>query len=332
MANFIRNILQKLFSSSSPPELTKFKNNSSSCLPISSNILSSSTTIAAATTKKHVQLGFPKPILYYLKKNAKPKLLLKLMKSSKLHFSFKEFPFFATHFLKTDKAKWIYFDQGTDEIKALDLENLSKPLWITNGIDCSSREKTTIVSNLLSKTFICDIKYFRIVGRVLSMKQLKTLNSKNSIEYFTLYNSHVECCEGRIVKMDEIIRCLPNVKTFLWLFSRTMVSMITPYATRKLIDSLNPSILTSFHLMNVPETFDFKLFAKFMKKHPWIEYYLEFDNISLKFSKMLQSFVDKLVKKAAAKKYRPIRIRFPGQTFQSQVLLEDFYQSYSRLI
>uniref|UniRef100_A0AC35GSD3 DUF38 domain-containing protein n=1 Tax=Panagrolaimus sp. PS1159 TaxID=55785 RepID=A0AC35GSD3_9BILA len=215
---------------------------------------------------ENVELGFPEPILYYLKKNANPKLLLKLMKSSKRHFSFKEFPFFEVHFLKIDKTTWKYYDRKSDEIKDLDLNSLSKPLlWISNGIECCTEQRNPFIGKLLSKTFICDIRYFRVVGRNITLSQLKFINSKNNIENFTLYNSHVHCYFGTIVSIDRVLKFLPNVKTFLWFFTREMIPTINSKTTKKLIEALNPTKLQSFSLMNIPETFDFKLFKKFMK-------------------------------------------------------------------
>uniref|UniRef100_A0A914QIU1 Uncharacterized protein n=1 Tax=Panagrolaimus davidi TaxID=227884 RepID=A0A914QIU1_9BILA len=281
-------------------------------------------------TIEHVELGFPEPILYYLKKNANPKLLLKLMKSSKLHFSFKDFPFFEIHFIKIDKTTWKYYDRKSDEIKDLDLNSLSKPLWISNGIECCTEQQKPFVEELLSKTFICDIRYFRIVGRNITLNQLKFINSKKNIENFTLFNSHITCCCG-IVSIDRIVKCLPNVKTFLWFFTPTMILTINSVTTKKLIEALNPTKLQSFSLMNIPETFDFILFKKFMKANPSIDFYLEFNNISLKFSKILQNFVDKLIK-TASKTYRPIRISFPNQTEESRQSMNALYQIHSQKI
>uniref|UniRef100_A0AC34F6W5 Uncharacterized protein n=1 Tax=Panagrolaimus sp. ES5 TaxID=591445 RepID=A0AC34F6W5_9BILA len=270
--------------------------------------------------------GLPKPILYYLKKNSNPRLLFKLMKISK-YFQFKEFPFFVVKNLEyAGEDQWIYQNGEEKLFKKFDLQTLSKSLWITNEINIFASNKKGI-SQLLSKTAVCDIKKMDFFNQILSMDEFKFLVSSNKIENPMFYHSHVEKDDGSIVPIDEVIKCLPNVKQFGWYMDSIMASTVTHQTAKKLIKVLNPSILTKITLISIPDTFDFCVFADFMEKNPSIDYYISFQHtISIEYSNMLQNYVDNIIETDPTNK-RQIMIHFLQQTVESFNLLLSRYCS-----
>uniref|UniRef100_A0AC35GLV6 Uncharacterized protein n=1 Tax=Panagrolaimus sp. PS1159 TaxID=55785 RepID=A0AC35GLV6_9BILA len=107
-----------------------------------------------------------------------------------------------------------------------------------------------------------------------------------------------------------------------------MLSTFTSETAQNLLKVMNPFILKTFRLMNIPETFDFNLFATFMDKNPLIYYYLAFDIlVSREYSNMLQKFVDKKIA-TSSKKLFLLRIRFRHQSEESVEHLKSLYNSY----
>uniref|UniRef100_A0A914PC13 F-box domain-containing protein n=1 Tax=Panagrolaimus davidi TaxID=227884 RepID=A0A914PC13_9BILA len=278
--------------------------------------------------KQH-PFGLPEPILYYLKKNANPKLLLKLMQVSK-YFCFKEFPYFVVKDLKYEKTKWIYCKPKYNfNYQILDLSNLKKPLWITNGINCYT-ENVSLVSSLLSKVIVCDILNLRLEDQIISLNEFKFLISSGNVKTFTFCYSHVEYESGKIVPIDEIMKLLPNVTGFRWLLDSSMMSKFTSETVQNLIKFINPSILKTFCLMNIQETFDFKLFATFMDKNFSVDYELDFDIlISHEYSNILQKYVNKKIE-TSAKKYFLLKMCFPRQSEKSIKFLKNIYKFYNQ--
>uniref|UniRef100_A0A914QPF6 Uncharacterized protein n=1 Tax=Panagrolaimus davidi TaxID=227884 RepID=A0A914QPF6_9BILA len=110
-----------------------------------------------------------------------------------------------------------------------------------------------------------------------------------------------------------------------------MISIFTSETVPNLIKVINPSILKTFYLMNIPETFDFNLFATFMDKNPLIDYELHFDrHIAREYSNMLQKYFDKKIATSSkTKKPFLFKIIFPRQSEESVKHLEFLYNFYS---
>uniref|UniRef100_A0AC35GRT2 Uncharacterized protein n=1 Tax=Panagrolaimus sp. PS1159 TaxID=55785 RepID=A0AC35GRT2_9BILA len=277
--------------------------------------------------KQH-PFGLPEPIYYYLKKNANPKLLLKLMQISK-YFCFKEFPYMVVKDLKYERTKWIYCKPKYNfDYEVLDLSNLKKPLWITKGINCYT-EDVSLVSSLLSKVIACDITNLRLEDQIITLNEFKFLISSGNVKTFTFCYSHVEYENGEIVPIDKIMKLIPNVTGFRWLLDTCMMSTFTSETVHSLIKVFNPSILKTFCLMNIPDTFDFNLFATFMDKNPFIDYELDFDILlPREYSKMLQKYVDKKIATSLKKPFL-LKILFPRQSEKSVKQLKSLYHFYS---
>uniref|UniRef100_A0A914PFF2 Uncharacterized protein n=1 Tax=Panagrolaimus davidi TaxID=227884 RepID=A0A914PFF2_9BILA len=107
------------------------------------------------------------------------------------------------------------------------------------------------------------------------------------------------------------------------------MSTFTSETVQNLIKVINPLILKTFWLMNIPETFDFNLFAKFMDKNPQIDYELDFNRlIPREYSNILQKFVDKKIATSSKKPFL-FKIIFPRQSEESVKHLKSLYNFYS---
>uniref|UniRef100_A0AC34GTE7 F-box domain-containing protein n=1 Tax=Panagrolaimus sp. ES5 TaxID=591445 RepID=A0AC34GTE7_9BILA len=269
------------------------------------------------------KLRLPESILYYIRNNANPKLQLKLMQTSK-YFRFKEFPYFVVKDLVYDDDTW-KFCQNNGTYQEIDLESLAKPLWITGRIYSDATESPKLISYLLTKTVVCDIINLDLCDQILTMDEYKMLNSSNKIERLSIYDSHIEYDDGNIVSFDKIIKLFPKLKSIRLYFNDKMASTLTRDMTKKLINLLNPEILKTFEMHKIPESFDFKLFAYFMKANPSIDFWLDFgDEISDEYAKMLQDYIDELIETSSYKNHK-IFINFSGQKFESFCLLLDQY-------
>uniref|UniRef100_A0AC34FUV7 Uncharacterized protein n=1 Tax=Panagrolaimus sp. ES5 TaxID=591445 RepID=A0AC34FUV7_9BILA len=251
------------------------------------------------------------------------------MQTSK-YFRFKEFPYFVVKDLKYDQDKWLYCNgKYSWDYTMLYLGKLSKPLWITKGINCYT-EDHGLVSRLLPNAAVCDIKNLRLEDQIISFDEFKFLISSGNVEKLTLCYSHVMYENGQVVGIDEILQLLPNVKQIRWLLDPETAATFTSETTQKLINNLSPSKLQSFCIMNIPESFDFNLFAEFMIENPSIDYFLDFDIlISNKYSAILQAYVDYIIQ-VSSTKYFPLHIRFPRQTEKSITCLRNLYKFYNQ--
>uniref|UniRef100_A0AC34FCE7 Uncharacterized protein n=1 Tax=Panagrolaimus sp. ES5 TaxID=591445 RepID=A0AC34FCE7_9BILA len=153
------------------------------------------------------KLGVPESILYYIKNQAQPKFQLKLMKTSK-YFRYKDFPFCVTREICYGDDTWFFLqNDGTYE----DLKILTKPLWITGSIELINVENAEIISDLLSKAVVCDIKKLAC-DEILTLDQFNMLTSSKNFEKLYYYHSDIEHDVGSVISFDEIIKLSPKLK------------------------------------------------------------------------------------------------------------------------
>uniref|UniRef100_A0A914Q2R2 Uncharacterized protein n=1 Tax=Panagrolaimus davidi TaxID=227884 RepID=A0A914Q2R2_9BILA len=245
------------------------------------------------------------------------------------YFCFKEFPYMVVKDLNYFKTKWIYCKSKDDfDYEVLDLSNINKPIWITEGIYCYT-EDVSLVSSLLSKVIVCDITNLGLDDQIITLNEFKLLISSGNVTTFSFGFSHVEYENGEIVPIDEIMELIPNVTEFQWYLDNSMLSTFTSETVQNLINVINPSILKTFCLKNIPETFDFNLFVIFMDKNPLIEYDLDFNiHIADEYSNMLQKFVDKKIATSSKKPFL-LKIDFLRQSEESDKQLKSLYNFYS---
>uniref|UniRef100_A0AC34GV03 Uncharacterized protein n=1 Tax=Panagrolaimus sp. ES5 TaxID=591445 RepID=A0AC34GV03_9BILA len=271
-------------------------------------------------------LGLPESILYYIKNKAHPRFQLKLMQTSK-YFRFKEFPYSVARdigYADYDDTWYFRQNNGTYE----DIEILTKPLWITGSIySVDAEEDPKAISDLLSKCAVCDIKKLNLCNQILTVGEFRMLVSSDNIEKLYYHNSHIEYDDGSIVWFDEIIKVFPKLKKFGCTFNDKMASTFTPDMTKTMIDYVDTEILEVFIMINIPEAFDFKLFANFMEANPSIKFRLEWSHsVSDEYTQMLQDYVDELIETSSYKN-RKVLICFDCLNYETLHLLDRRYYS-----
>jgi hypothetical protein len=271
--------------------------------------------LTSALTKSQL----PPSLLSYLKTNASPKLLLKLMQTSKF-FRFTEFPYKVISDLKFDGRLWTYRPLGLDKPYQNFEENDvgDKKLWITTRIYFSCGYPN-FVHELISEIAACDVQYLTLQNQVISLDDFNILTSFGKIQSLGLLQSVVKYEDGRIVPIEEILTaCKDHLLRFYFSFSDETLLNFSFETTRNIMNVINTEVLKSFTLCEIPEAFDIKTFFNdFMQKHPSIDYALLFKNgITNDLQKMLQGYVELIIKNRY-NGHRPPFLQFPNQTEES---------------
>uniref|UniRef100_A0A914P5E2 Uncharacterized protein n=1 Tax=Panagrolaimus davidi TaxID=227884 RepID=A0A914P5E2_9BILA len=153
-------------------------------------------------------LTFPTDVLKWMKANAKHRISLKLMQICK-YFQHKEFPYFVIKKIYGDDEVWNY--RTLDGQIYHNFVDISKPIWITDAITLMSSKVLPI---LLSKVVVCDIKILNLsIFSCLQWNEFKFLTASGKIEIFTLEATKILDAEGNQACLEELLKCLPNVKT-----------------------------------------------------------------------------------------------------------------------
>uniref|UniRef100_A0AC35GXL9 Uncharacterized protein n=1 Tax=Panagrolaimus sp. PS1159 TaxID=55785 RepID=A0AC35GXL9_9BILA len=272
------------------------------------------------------ELGFRESYLNYLKRNANPRVLLKLMQVSK-YFWLKEFPFTVIKDLKYKKNKWKFrplqwpkphfFD--TRKFQPFDFDNNSKQLWITESLSLDNEKDTTFASSIISRVAVCDATTLDIENQRINENELKLFNGDKVEEVFFL-GTMITDFNGEILPVENVLQLLPSVSDFSYCFDDDGLDF-TPESTMNIIEHLKVSAVKTFDLENIPETFDFDAFFKFMHENPKKKYDLSFSyDISAEYIQKLQSAVDYFIDNCLNEE-SSVLIDFFGQTDESYVKL-----------
>uniref|UniRef100_A0AC35FKJ4 Uncharacterized protein n=1 Tax=Panagrolaimus sp. PS1159 TaxID=55785 RepID=A0AC35FKJ4_9BILA len=203
-------------------------------------------------------------------------------------------------------------------------ENLPKPLWITTLFFAQAVADSKLASKLLSKVVYCKVRSLSLGYQILNLNEFEMFVGSTDF-IFEFCNSIVKSEDGTILSTEEILKLLPKLKYFNWHVGDKMASTFTPETTKAIIDTFDSSILERVYLSDLPQSFDFKLFAKFMDENPEIDFDLHFDRpLSAEYTKILQEYVDDLID-AGLYEDRHIYITFEGQSEESRDILFDYY-------
>uniref|UniRef100_A0AC35EX24 DUF38 domain-containing protein n=1 Tax=Panagrolaimus sp. PS1159 TaxID=55785 RepID=A0AC35EX24_9BILA len=263
------------------------------------------------------ELGFREPILDYLKRNANPRVLLKLMRVSK-YFWIKEFPFTVIKDLKYENSKWKYrplewpkshfFD--TRKFQPFDFDNIAKKLWITESLYLNNKEGT----NIASKVAVCDIVKLDLLRQKISLEEFKLFNA-HKIKNAFFCNIIIEDSNNEILSVESILNHLPKALNFNYYFGEN--ETLASESTKNIIENLKKSEIQEFTLRGIPETFEFDVFLKFMHENPKKKYDLSFNNgISAEYIQKLQTAVDYFIENCLTEESSVI-IEFEDQTDES---------------
>uniref|UniRef100_A0A914PLW6 F-box domain-containing protein n=1 Tax=Panagrolaimus davidi TaxID=227884 RepID=A0A914PLW6_9BILA len=136
---------------------------------------------------------FPSDILKWMKINANPKMLLKLMKCCKYFQHLPEFPYFVVKEIRfcykveggEDEDHWwlMTLDDKTQIFKGLkSIEKVTKKFWITKSLDFNVPEY------LIPKIAVCDIQILHL-EKPISYDYFKFLTASGNVKEFNISTS-----------------------------------------------------------------------------------------------------------------------------------------------
>uniref|UniRef100_A0AC34G6S8 Uncharacterized protein n=1 Tax=Panagrolaimus sp. ES5 TaxID=591445 RepID=A0AC34G6S8_9BILA len=235
----------------------------------------------------------------WIKLNANPKMALKLMKCHSF-FLHNEFPFLVVKsltFYGLGGEDWRY-DTLTDEAhngSTIDsIKDLPKKFWITESFVINP-EAHNFLSSLISKMAVCDVKRLSLGNQEITFNEFQIFVSSGNVESLQLCNTIISHNNGIHLTVNEILSCVPNLKTFFFGFDNGY-PFVSPGFYAKIIKKINPSKMKSFALSGINSFSDFEVFLEFMNKNPRIHATLTFNNcLSVEETKILQNYVDRII-------------------------------------
>uniref|UniRef100_A0A914QYN9 F-box domain-containing protein n=1 Tax=Panagrolaimus davidi TaxID=227884 RepID=A0A914QYN9_9BILA len=272
---------------------------------------------------------FPSDILKWMKINAKPKMLLKLMKCCKYFQHFPEFPFFVVKeisFCYKDEGDeyedhwWLMtLDDKTQIFKGLkSIERVTKKFWITKLLVFNVPEY------LIPKIAVCDIRILHL-DKPISYDDFKFLTASGNVKELNIWES-IKYSNGDPVYIDKIFECVPKV-TDIWFYSEMSVFDFDFINT---LENIDASKLECFTLLTISFS-HFLLFTKFMDKNPHVKYRLYFNDGSLspEETKAIEKYMQRIID-AGITKYPPPDIGFLGRTNKQWFDLHKLSLDYFR--
>uniref|UniRef100_A0AC34G0Q4 Uncharacterized protein n=1 Tax=Panagrolaimus sp. ES5 TaxID=591445 RepID=A0AC34G0Q4_9BILA len=223
---------------------------------------------------------FPSDILKWMKKDAKPKMALKLMKCHK-YFQHQQFPYFV--------VKSIACYDGQD---ILEVRSFYYRKYYYKGLE------------------VCDIKRLTLRDQELLIDEFKFLASSGTVESLVFYATTIKKENGDIIFFDQLLEFLPNVENIrVFNYGATLFSSN--------FDNIFAKINTSkFKDFDVRMTFynDFEKFIKFVKHNPHIcyEVCLLNEGITGEQRHALEKYVQQIID-AGLTEFPPPQIIFNGQ-------------------
>uniref|UniRef100_A0A914QIY8 F-box domain-containing protein n=1 Tax=Panagrolaimus davidi TaxID=227884 RepID=A0A914QIY8_9BILA len=159
---------------------------------------------------------FPMDVLKWMKINAKPKMLFKLMKCCKYFQDLPEFPFFVVKqfytvnnwFFETLTGKFLTYE-GEQEF-----EKINKNLWITDILAINGQ--ANIFSSVFPKIAVCEVRKLSFSSQKLSFDEFKFLTCSGNVKYLDIKKTFINHKNGDPVYIDSILKCVPNVEIFKW--------------------------------------------------------------------------------------------------------------------
>uniref|UniRef100_A0A914QN89 Uncharacterized protein n=1 Tax=Panagrolaimus davidi TaxID=227884 RepID=A0A914QN89_9BILA len=223
---------------------------------------------------------FPLDVLKHMKKNANPKLVIKLSKLNK-------------YFIH-EKCPFIYLGDNVD------ISNDSVSVWnqgrknykineIPNNLGIGRIFHVyyeNLLPQLISKVVICDLKYLYIyTDAKLSFNDFKFLTSSESFFKLGLYGKVVD--EDGIVPYETLLENAPFLRHFSIGHSSPL------HLTKRFFEKFTASNLEKLFLYDLTKFFDVEIFLNSMKKKPNLHIYFQFEE-SVDPGKV-NAYIDKLV-------------------------------------
>uniref|UniRef100_A0AC34GXH1 DUF38 domain-containing protein n=1 Tax=Panagrolaimus sp. ES5 TaxID=591445 RepID=A0AC34GXH1_9BILA len=261
----------------------------------------------------------PEPMLYYIKKNADPKLQLKLMQTSK-YFRFKEFPYFVIkdfEFISKTKG-YAYHKSFT--LFELDITKISKKLWLTGSLSIEC-DDVDAVSQFIENVAVCEITSLSLNRQLLTVDEFKFLCNELKQE-LCMFDSIIINENFDVVPLENILENVTSLEDLYFEFDYDNAENVTTESTNKIIKALSKLNLSLLYLSNIPENFD-------IDENRQTRFVLKFDEyISDDCVQKLRKYVDKLLDGGLLNRY-PVLLEFQNQNYKDFVRLVQNMNTFS---
>uniref|UniRef100_A0AC35G7E7 Uncharacterized protein n=1 Tax=Panagrolaimus sp. PS1159 TaxID=55785 RepID=A0AC35G7E7_9BILA len=221
----------------------------------------------------NMDLGLPEYIWYYVAKNvSSPKLYRKLVQYSK--FFYDNNHILLLHCLEYDNGSWKTCSKiggkSCDEVngekcsalKAIDLDEISIKIWVTNAIGAYTTLEDHIAPLVIPSTLKSYAVYFEAWNQELSFDHLLffggTVKSCNFVNVSVKKNIH------NVLSFAETVQNLPVVEKFI--FWTGSYSSITSTTVKELLKVPNFYKIKTLKLRNISDEFDIEEFYQLFLK------------------------------------------------------------------
>uniref|UniRef100_A0A914PA15 Uncharacterized protein n=1 Tax=Panagrolaimus davidi TaxID=227884 RepID=A0A914PA15_9BILA len=160
---------------------------------------------------------FPSDVLKSIKKNAKPKMAVKLMQICK-YFQHQKFPYFIIRTLEwNENFGWRYQAMIKSvgvwpNFQTLDLDTLDQKLWIIKALNITHTEDTSLINSLIPKLAVCDIYELTLDNQDIKHEHFQILANAGNITYLALKDTFIKDKNGSNVPLEDIFTVVPNVE------------------------------------------------------------------------------------------------------------------------
>uniref|UniRef100_A0AC34FCT7 Uncharacterized protein n=1 Tax=Panagrolaimus sp. ES5 TaxID=591445 RepID=A0AC34FCT7_9BILA len=148
---------------------------------------------------------FPSDVLKWAKKNAAPKMALKLMQICKYF----QFPYFVINTLEGNYGGWRYRQEDSYSYRNIDIKNLSKKLWVTRKLGFWNNN---VLIPLLPKIAVSDFYFLSLKNQNITFNEFKFLTAAGNVTEVFLYDSLIKDESDHNVPLEDILECLPKIE------------------------------------------------------------------------------------------------------------------------
>uniref|UniRef100_A0A914PJM6 F-box domain-containing protein n=1 Tax=Panagrolaimus davidi TaxID=227884 RepID=A0A914PJM6_9BILA len=153
---------------------------------------------------------YPTDIFKWIKKNANPRMLIKLMQVCK-YFCYQKFPYLVTYSFDGFEEDIFNYSIKSGYINKRMKYPCNKSLWITRVL--TLKTFPSILPKFIESMIICDATYIHLERIHVSFSDFKILTASRSVEILHCYGNTMICDDsGNIASLENILECLPKLE------------------------------------------------------------------------------------------------------------------------
>uniref|UniRef100_A0A914PK14 Uncharacterized protein n=1 Tax=Panagrolaimus davidi TaxID=227884 RepID=A0A914PK14_9BILA len=137
-------------------------------------------------------------------------MALKLMAVCKFFQHKNGFPYFVVKNVESCGNIWIFITLDGKRIACEKIEDISRKLWITGKVDLVINQN--VATTMLHKTVVCNIQILQLDNQRITLDEFKQLTDGGKVEMCDIMQTIITNENGKIVSLEDICECIPNVK------------------------------------------------------------------------------------------------------------------------